>query len=466
MNKIRLLTCPLVETAARRDLNRTLFFLLVSALWFGLPANAQVGRKGKPVTSDAETNSPSSPRSKPGPRQQPSSSRAATKTTADTPRLKALTTQSSILIWKVGSPHEGDTPEPIVPLDIQLAAKQLNYRVEIETFPARGFASRYFEAVLNHQEPDILAFDNSGIIKGITTRLGNFAGIGTDSKVRNSLVSVSEALRSLESGRGGWEYLISTSRNHEAARKLVLNNLKCDPDCAGDLEGFDKSVKKEVVDLAVTTSQAYFNNDREKLRAISGGEAELDSVPLARGRNKINHVSICGLWGNVRLAFVYTSIYFEGDKSLGQKQLVIVLRKGGVGWEVLSFSGYRNVVKDLHNQVPSLNNEPFNVQRPRPLILNPPDKSSHKRWPNPEIEWRNVGQGIAVYLVQAQFGDRQNWWPEGAFWLISPRGEGESSIKVTAPFGVGAQPHRWRVWTIFNNGDVSLSEWRTILYTT
>jgi len=57
--------------------------------------------------------------------------------------------QTPLLVWKVGSPHEGDTPEPVVLLDIQLAAKHLNYRVEIETFPARGFASRYFETVMN-----------------------------------------------------------------------------------------------------------------------------------------------------------------------------------------------------------------------------------------------------------------------------------------------------------------------------
>jgi len=71
---------------------------------------------------------------------------------------------------------------------------------------------------------------------------------------------------------------------------------------------------------------------------------------------------------------------------------------------------------------------------------------------------------VAVYLVQSQFYDSQNW-SEGHFWLTNSREKGASSIKVTAPFGVGAQPHRWRVWAIFNNGEVSLSEWRTIEYT-
>jgi hypothetical protein len=38
-------------------------------------------------------------------------------------------------------------------------------------------------------------------------------------------------------------------------------------------------------------------------------------------------------------------------------------------------------------------------------------------------------------------------------------------MNIQAPFGFGAQPHRWRVaWAISGQGRVSFSEWRTIIY--
>ena len=123
-----------------------------------------------------------------------------------------------ILIWKVGSPHNGDTPDKTIPLELRQAAKKLGVSIQIEAFPAKGFADLYFIAVADHQEPDILAFDNYGIIEGITTKLGNFTGIGSSRQVKQSLVFVSESLKSLESGRGGWQCLIATSANHKAAR--------------------------------------------------------------------------------------------------------------------------------------------------------------------------------------------------------------------------------------------------------
>ena len=33
------------------------------------------------------------------------------------------------------------------------------------------------------------------------------------------------------------------------------------------------------------------------------------------------------------------------------------------------------------------------------------------------------------------------------------------------PFGQGMQPHRWRVWAIGKDGQMALSEWRTVNFT-
>lgn len=40
-----------------------------------------------------------------------------------------------------------------------------------------------------------------------------------------------------------------------------------------------------------------------------------------------------------------------------------------------------------------------------------------------------------------------------------------ASFTIRAPFGVGRQPHRWRIWAVSARGDVARSEWRTLFYT-
>jgi hypothetical protein len=38
-------------------------------------------------------------------------------------------------------------------------------------------------------------------------------------------------------------------------------------------------------------------------------------------------------------------------------------------------------------------------------------------------------------------------------------------VKMPMPFGVGKQPHRWRVWAVGKDGQIALSEWRTVNFT-
>jgi hypothetical protein len=84
---------------------------------------------------------------------------------------------TTIVVWRVGSPHAGDTPDTTVPLDLKLSAKKLGVTVRIEAFPAKGFAQTFFDAFEAHQEPDVISIDNYGIIDGITTKLGAFTGM-------------------------------------------------------------------------------------------------------------------------------------------------------------------------------------------------------------------------------------------------------------------------------------------------
>jgi len=103
-----------------------------------------------------------------------------------------------ITVWKVGSPHSGDTPDTTDPTDLESSAEELGYKLSIESFSANGFAQTFFDAFANNQEPDILVVDNDGIINGITTPLGSFTGIRSNGKIRQSLMKVSESLKGLE----------------------------------------------------------------------------------------------------------------------------------------------------------------------------------------------------------------------------------------------------------------------------
>jgi len=106
-----------------------------------------------------------------------------------------------------------------------------------------------------------------------------------------------------------------------------------------------------------------------------------------------------------------------------------------------------------------------------PSITAPDDGASASRMPpdtRPMISWTH--RGAAFFLVEWQFGmpGGKDW--EGSGFAFVPakaaatRG-GQASITMRAPFGVGKQPHRWRIWAVSDRGDVARSGWRTILFT-
>ena len=84
----------------------------------------------------------------------------------------------------------------------------------------------------------------------------------------------------------------------------------------------------------------------------------------------------------------------------------------------------------------------------------------------PDIEWVGGGDDAVKYVVEAQWGSRgTDQWYLSNFDVFSKKAieQGENGvIKMRAPFGAGAQPHRWRVWAIGPHGETELSQWRRI----
>ena len=94
----------------------------------------------------------------------------------------------TIRIWTVGSPHTGETPDTRMPPGLAREAANRGWRLSVEAFPADGFATRFFAAARDGSPPDVVVFDNFGVMDGITVGATTIAGIGQDSATRKQLV--------------------------------------------------------------------------------------------------------------------------------------------------------------------------------------------------------------------------------------------------------------------------------------
>jgi hypothetical protein len=103
----------------------------------------------------------------------------------------------------------------------------------------------------------------------------------------------------------------------------------------------------------------------------------------------------------------------------------------------------------------------------KPLLMSPPDKAQLSRFPSPpELEWSAADSGNLSFLVEWQFGQpgqADSWSPSVLTFVEIANKDGP--LRATAPFGIGRQPHRWRIWALNLAGAISISDWRTIDFT-
>jgi hypothetical protein len=102
---------------------------------------------------------------------------------------------------------------------------------------------------------------------------------------------------------------------------------------------------------------------------------------------------------------------------------------------------------------------------PKVKLIGPVDHAQITRYPKGDLEREAIDQLAVAYVVESQFGQpgRELWSPS---WIqvVSPTHSAPlRGMKI--PFGVGQQPHRWRVWAISRNGVVPTSDWRTVDFT-
>jgi hypothetical protein len=68
------------------------------------------------------------------------------------------------------------------------------------------------DALRRNTAPDVLGFDNMGVLEGITSALGKFEGIGQMPTIRRDLIQVTGAFDGLLGPARGWTYLFAAGK--------------------------------------------------------------------------------------------------------------------------------------------------------------------------------------------------------------------------------------------------------------
>src|SRR5688572_22715590 len=235
----------------------------------------------------------------------------------------------SIRIWRVDSPHRGDIPPTTVPGALRREARLRGWELALESFPAHGFARRFRDAVNRNEAPDVIVFDNHGIMDGITTVRGVFEGIGADPVMRRRFIRTTGSFDDLLGPSRGWTYLFTASPHHERASTLAHRP----PDCSRGASG-PKAVG-ELAEIVPTLARAFLAGDTSTLARYTDPDAIVfDTQP--REHVTVHAVQSCGVWGNDKLAFATVNASHEGGITTGHTRVVLVLRKPSQQWQLLT----------------------------------------------------------------------------------------------------------------------------------
>jgi hypothetical protein len=359
-----------------------------------------------------------------------------------------------ITVWKVGNPSWGDTPDTVVPPSLELSAKKLGYGLRVEAFPIQGFASLFFRAFENHQPPDILVFNSYGVLEGISTPIGSFTGIATDPEIHAALVKVTESLTALE--ERGWEYLIRTSPNFEAAQALALRP----PECAANPGAPLPAV---IGEITMRSASAYLENSPSLKNFEDPDRLHTDVTELKE--RHVETIKACGYWGTDHLAFVPARASYTSPATIGWVSTLMVFRKQSNQWRLLVASTDPVSNSSFVRQIPAMvrlitkPGTPSNAPEP-PTLLSPRDGEFPAAAPGArfgDFSWHPSPSGdeVAEIAEFAYNGDARLF----AIFFSGPAPGTEHCSAGLLWMARGTW--RWRVWSISESGGVSFSQPRS-----
>jgi hypothetical protein len=267
----------------------------------------------------------------------------------------------------------------------------------------------------------------------------------------------------------GWWTILRGTKNLEAGRALMLwlsqsphwqpwkaRTAAMPPEDAAAVQ----SIAKEAV-------RSYEYTDAHSLSSLTDQEAshfnwESPPVRTIAGMDRLM------IFGNSSLAFVLLSTVSEAENAFGMSHSALVIRKVDDRWKVLlilreSLPHLEALLKSFDNL--GLRDGQAESPIPKVTLMKPADHAQIPRFPQFDLEWESLDTRVAAYLIEYQLGQ-----PEREFWSISNikfmrAPLGQFSITTKIPFGIGHQPHRWRIWAIGGTGAVSTSDWRTVDFT-
>jgi hypothetical protein len=266
---------------------------------------------------------------------------------------------------------------------------------------------------------------------------------------------------------GGWWLRFLRAKNVEAANAFMLW-LSESPNWkpwrvattaigAGDVAAV-QAVSKQAV-------QAFLQRDPHSLSLAMDRDAT--HFDFDHPSTPVEEIDAPLIFGNSRLAFVLLSSTGVASGARIVDHWAAVLRRADDGWKVLLFlEGPLPFVEGALKSFDGLElvDGPAALP-PGVTLLAPADHAPISRYPRGFLEWAATGdEPPAAYVIEWQMGQpRREFWPPSSVVFVPPlRG---ATLRTAIPFGVGFQPHRWRVWYISHNGIVSTSEWRTIDFT-
>jgi hypothetical protein len=364
-----------------------------------------------------------------------------------------------ITIWIVGSPHTNDLPKLPAAVHIREEARRSGYDLSVETFHARGFADAFADAVARGTPPDILVFDNMGVMDGITTRIGRFEGVGRDPTVRSQFVKVTGAFDELLGPQRGWTYLFTSSSNHVIARNLALNGRAC---IAGSgSQNADEAVVHLVTEIAI----AYLKGDAVTVQAYADAE-RIPIVRLGVSATAVGSVRVCGAWSNDNVAFASVTAAYESDRALGEATVLVALRKSASQWRLLvvtrdpiSTSAFVNAVPRLFASLPRETATALPI--PATLTAPPPGEFPHpasgQRFGS--FTWTSSpSSDVVAEVAEFAYGD------DVRLVLVTPKRPAGPSEVSAGQLWTTRGEWSWRIWSIARTGELAFSESRTFVH--
>ncbi len=370
------------------------------------------------------------------------------------------TSGATVVVWKIGSPHRGDIPQASVsPAFTEKAARQ-GIGIVVEAVSAKAFASTFFDAVTRNAAPDVLVFDNMGVINGITVGREKFEGIGREPTIRRDLIHVTGAFDKLLGPERGWTYLFSSSPNHKAARALAQTA----PECPNGFDG--PQTQSELAEIVPTLARAYLEDDAISVQ-ISSDPDRLQGLASRQEKVSVGAVRPCGIWGNARLAFAWVNASYDAETTLGQTPVLLILRKPSFEWQLLVAA--RDPISNgtFVKQVPSftalLTRDGRGFASPEPATLLSP-ANGHFPLPSGDqrfgvFTWRSSpSDDVVVEIVEFAYQNDARLF----FRRPSLRGSRDqiSAGQLWSTRGVW----NWRIWSISRTGDVVMSDARTFVH--